>query len=89
MILARQFLKQLSEGDDALDAAVARFEYAMLAAAAGDDSPDEVVIDWPCDPEELLTHLVADEPIGEPRPGFYRTRGTAAMPSAFTIELLT
>ena len=87
-ILARQFLRQLAEGDDRLDGAVAEFEHALLVAADGEGRGDEVVIDWPCDPEELLTHLVADEPIGEPRPGRYRTRATAGVPSAFTIELL-
>lgn len=89
LILARQFLEQLSDGDDPLDAAVARFEYAMLAAAEREGSTDEVVIDWPCDPEDLLTHLVADEPIGEPGPGCYRTRAAAGAPSAFVIERLS
>jgi hypothetical protein len=86
LILARQFLEQLSAGDDALDAAMARFECALLAVS--DQSTGEVVIDWPCDPEELLTHLAADEPIGSPRPGHYRTRAMATAPIAFTIELL-
>jgi hypothetical protein len=86
LILARQFLEQLSNGDDALDAAVAQFEYALLSA--GEHSTDEVVIDWPCDPEELLTHLAAGEPVGSPRPGVYRTRAMATAPIAFTIERL-
>jgi hypothetical protein len=89
LVLARQFLEQLADGDDALDAAVARFEYAMLAAAERKGRLDEVIIDWPCDPEELLTHLVADEPIGEPQPGRYRTRAAAGVPSAFAIERLS
>ena len=88
-ILARQFLRQLAEGDDRLDGAVAEFEHALLVAANGDGPEGEVVIDWPCDPEVLLTRLVADDNIGEPSPGRYRTRAAAAMPMAFTIERLS
>lgn len=88
-ILARQFLGQLAEGDDRLDGAVAEFEHALLVAGDGEGRGGEVVIDWPCDPEVLLTRLVADESIGEPPPGRYRTRATAAMPMAFTIERLS
>jgi hypothetical protein len=52
LILGRQFLEELSDGDDAADSAVARFEYALLTAG-GRSTDDEVVIDWPCDPEEF------------------------------------
>jgi hypothetical protein len=83
VILGRQYLEELAAGDDALDRAVAQFELALHAGGDG-----TVVIDWPCDPEELLMRLVADEPIGQTRPGRYRTRAAAATPASFTIELL-
>jgi hypothetical protein len=97
-ILARQFLDQVGdETEDALEAAVARFERVMIdAPPAGEvDSGEgdirmstEVVIDWPCDPEQVLGRLATGEPLGAPTPGRYRTRAPSLDPTVFTIDCL-
>ena len=91
-ILARQFLDQVAEAtDDDLEAAVTRFERVLIDAPLVVDenaSGTDVVIDWPCDPEQVLGRLATGEALGTPTPGHYRTRAPSLDPTVFTIECL-
>jgi hypothetical protein len=91
-IMARQFLDLVTDAaGDPLEAAVARFERVLIdapPAAADGTSGTDVVIDWPCDPEEVLGHLATGAPLGDPAPGHYRTRLPSLDPTRFTIERL-
>jgi hypothetical protein len=92
-ILARQFLDQVAdETDDALEAAVVRFERMLIdAPLTVDDGATStgVVIDWPCDPEQVLGRLATGVPLGTPTQGRYRTRAPSLDPTVFTIECLS
>jgi hypothetical protein len=73
------------ERGDEVVVAVARFERAMvLPGKAG----DQVVIDWPCDPDRLLAALIERRPTLDLPPGRFRTRAPADDPTAVLIEAL-
>jgi hypothetical protein len=73
------------ERDDRIVVAVARFERALvLPGAAG----DQVVIDWPCDPDDVLSALIERRSTLDLPPARHRTRAPADDPTAVVIEAL-
>jgi len=76
--LSRAFLESaITLGDD-LIASVARFELALM----GDE---ETIVDWPCDPYEVLAALIRDEPPREYGRAPHRTLVSRAMPGRFRV----
>ena len=76
--LSRAFLESSIALGDELIASVARFELALM----GDE---ETIVDWPCDPYEVLGALLGgtDTPVCASAP--HRTLVSRAMPGRFRV----
>jgi hypothetical protein len=76
--LSRAFLESAIALDHELIATVARFELALM----GDE---ETIVDWPCDPYEVLAALLSgtDTPVCAGSP--HRTVVSRAMPGRFRV----
>ncbi len=61
--LIATFLDRFSDDDDPLVAAVAHLERALVDAQHG--SGADVVIDWPCDPDIVITRLRRGERVDD------------------------
>jgi hypothetical protein len=76
--LSRAFLESAIALGDALIASVATFELALM----GDE---ETIVDWPCDPYEILAALLRDDPLPELGHAPHRTLVSRAMPGRFRV----
>lgn len=76
--LSRAFLTKAIALGDELIASVAAFELALM-------SDEETIVDWPCDPYEVLAALLCgtDTPVCAPM--LHRTLVSRAMPGRFRV----
>jgi hypothetical protein len=83
----QQFLSYLSCDDDLVVAALAKFEIALHETRI--DFCEERIIDWPCDPEPILSCILQENDILEPLIySHYRVTVSRALPGGFICELI-
>ena len=71
---------------DATVAALAHTELALHATRT--DPRREQVVDWPCEPENVLAQALGRADVASPAPGRYRMRIGRALPSGYQCERL-
>jgi len=76
--LSRAFLDAAIALDDELITSVAKFELALMRE-------EETIVDWPCDPYEVLGPLLRGEPLPEPASAPHRTLVSRGMRGRFRV----
>ncbi len=82
----QQFLRFMAADADATVAALAHTELALHATRT--DPRREQVVDWPCEPENVLAQALGRADVASPAPGRYRMRIGRALPSGYQCERL-
>ncbi|HEX6293460.1 MAG TPA: hypothetical protein VFZ66_30040 [Herpetosiphonaceae bacterium] len=82
--LGLTFLEAMSQHDDALIAAVARFELALLRVKGG--SPATYTVEWRHEPYAVLYSLLQKQPLDESGiQGHYQTLVSGQIPGLFLV----
>jgi hypothetical protein len=82
----RQFLQHLSDDDDALVRALARFELALHETRL--DPSQFRTMDWPCDPGPVLAEILDGQAAPQPEPVPHRVTVSRSLPGGYECEPL-